>query len=180
MPFAPSRNNPSQIDLSACCGRALWINLKLISVPEVRKTCSRPYQTYCFTGEIWQANLSWTSMGKCAQRPIGTKQDRWTYPHTLRHIPTYHKLPLTKSRQRTPMSSLPSASSPISVNICHGTPISMNIHYINLGLCDFIARFTETLIQYMNWLIQQVILYAMLMLWLLYIWNYLLYKAGIC
>lgn len=56
-------NNPSQIDLPVRPSRAFWINLKLISVPEVGKTSSGAYQKYSGAGRIWQGNLSRCTTG---------------------------------------------------------------------------------------------------------------------
>lgn len=61
--WPPGVNNPSQIDLPAWPSRAFWINLKLISMPEVGKTSSGAYQKYSGAGRIWQGNLSHCTTG---------------------------------------------------------------------------------------------------------------------
>ena len=91
--WPPGVNNPSQIDLPARPSRAFWINLKLISVPEVGKTSSGAYQKYSGAGRIWQGNLSHCTTGNGLWAP-GAARGRacslYTHTHTHTHAHTIH------------------------------------------------------------------------------------------
>lgn len=86
--WPPGVNNPSQIDLPARPSRAFWINLKLISVPEVGKTCSGAYQKYSGAGRIWQGNLSQCTTGNGLWAP-GVASGRACSLYTHTHANTY-------------------------------------------------------------------------------------------
>ena len=84
--WPPGGNNPSQIDLPARPSRAFWINLKLISVPEVGKTSSGAYQKYSGAGRIWQGNLSHCTTGNGLWAPGAARGRACSlYTHTLTH-----------------------------------------------------------------------------------------------
>lgn len=86
--WPPGVNNPSQIDLPARPSRAFWINLKLISVPEVGKTCSGAYQKYSGAGRIWQGNLSQCTTGNGLWAPRVARGHVCCW-HTHAHIHTH-------------------------------------------------------------------------------------------
>lgn len=90
--WPPGMNNPSQIDLPARPSRAFWINLKLISVPEVGKTCSGAYQKYSGAGRIWQGNLSQCTTGNGPWAPrVARGRVCCSHTHTqIRSVCTQH------------------------------------------------------------------------------------------
>lgn len=86
--WPPGVNNPSQIDLLARPSRAFWINLKLISVPEVGKTSGGAYQKYSGAGRIWQGNLSHCTTGNGLWAPGAARGRAYsfcTHIHTQAH-----------------------------------------------------------------------------------------------
>ena len=91
--WPPGVNNPSRIDLPARPSRAFWINLKLISMPEVGKTSSGAYQKYSGAGRIWQGNLSHCTTGNGLWAPRaawGRACSLYTHAHTHARTPTTH------------------------------------------------------------------------------------------